>query len=373
MKIGFDAKRAFNNSSGLGNYARWLIRSVATEYPQHEYYLFTPAVRNQYRSYFSDLANVHVVSPVTLLGKFFHSLWRSYAIARLCNRLNLDVYHGLSNELPAGIHHFLGKKIVTLHDVIFMRYPRYYPITDRFFYRNKTSYALQEADSVIAISRATQNDITRYFGTDENKITVLGMDCHSSFRTAPSDDNLTQVLRKYNVQTPYILNVGTPEPRKNQQLLVQVLSSLNNKSVKLVLVGKHTAYADELMKLAQELQLSDRVLMLHGVPTSDLPAIYRMASAFVYPSGYEGFGIPLLEAMCSGVPVVTSAVSSLPEVAGPAALLIEPNNAAALKQAIDSVLDDESLRLKLIQEGQKQAQLFATEVLMPQLMKLYTS
>jgi len=373
MKIGYDAKRAFNNGSGLGNYARWLIRSVAAAYPQHEFFLFTPTIREEYRSCFSDLKNVQVISPTTAWGKTFHSLWRTYAIARMCTRLNLDVYHGLSNELPAGIHRFLGKKMVTLHDVIFMRYPGFYPITDRFFYRNKTSYALHEADSVIAISRATQSDIMHYFGADEHKITVIGMDCHASFRTEPEAENIARVLSKYELHTPYLLNVGTPEPRKNQLMLVRLLKSLNNPAVKLVLIGKRTAYADELMRLAHELHLTDRVRMLHGVPTADLPAIYRKASLFVYPSGYEGFGIPLLESMCSHVPVVTSAVSSLPEVVGPAAVLVQPNDDAAMKQAIDRVLEDEPLRLKLIQEGQKQSQLFSTEVLIPQLMKLYTS
>jgi glycosyltransferase involved in cell wall biosynthesis len=372
MKIGFDAKRAFNNSSGLGNYSRWLIRAMATHYTHQEYFLFTPSIHEKYYDCFSDLFNVQVVSPHTLLGRTFSSLWRTYAIADMCSKLELDVYHGLSNEMPVGMEQFSGKKILTLHDVIFMRYPQYYGNIDKYVYKKKTAYALNIADRVIAISNQTKSDALHFFNCPADKISVLGMDCDPAFRNPVDEAQARLILAKYDIRTPYILNVGTFEPRKNQKTLLRAFALLKKDNLSLVCIGKHTSYADEVLSLTKELGVEHQVKLLHDVPNHYLPALFTNAAVFVYPSEFEGFGIPVLEAICCGVPVVTSNVSSMPEVAGNAALLVNPADDREMGQAINRILEDNNLAQQLTAKGQDRASDFRSNILAGEVMKLYT-
>src|SRR3569832_395054 len=164
MKIGYDAKRAFLNQSGLGNYSRTLIKSLSQYYPENKYVLFTPKTGDNYFvDYVEKQKNISIVKPTKLLDRFFRSWWRSYGITKLLTESNIEVYHGLSNELPFNIAEFKGKKIVTIHDLIFLRYPEYYSAADRAIYDRKVKSACDNADVVIAISEQTKRDIERYY------------------------------------------------------------------------------------------------------------------------------------------------------------------------------------------------------------------
>ncbi len=367
LKIAFDAKRAFNNSTGLGNYARFVIRSLVEYYPQHSYYLFTPKVSRAYDDFLLNCSNVHRVTPQSIAGKIFPSLWRTYAISNICNQLGIDVYWGLSNELPLGIQQFKGKKIVTIHDLIFLRYPRYYNLIDRFIYQRKFSYATRVADQIVAASNQTAHDLVTYFATPRQKIQTVYQDCNSIFRQNTDEQADMAVLSKLQLQKQqYILCVGTIESRKNQEVVLQAFHKASFTDMKLVFVGRKTSYASKLMAYINTYHLSDQVVFMDALSHQDLPALYRMAYVSVYASRFEGFGIPILEAMRCGVPVIAAATSSLVEVGGEACSYFSADDVQELTRLLVGFTNPQ-LREAVVGKGLAQAALFNTEAIVGQL------
>jgi glycosyltransferase involved in cell wall biosynthesis len=375
MRIGFDSKRAFNNATGLGNYSRFVIASMVKAYPQHEYFLFTPYLKEEFRDFISPNANVHIVTPQSIVGKVLPSMWRTYAIADECNKLGLDVFHGLSNELPVGISRFKGKKIVTIHDLIFLRYPRYYNNIDRYIYRKKFSYACSQANTIVAASLQTKADISTFFGTaiaiGENKITVVYQDCDARFAQQLSAEEKSSIGKTYGLPATYILSVGTVEKRKDQLTLLKAFHALGREDLHLWIVGRHTAYMKDLDEFIHANDLARKVKFLSNVAQEDLPGIFQQAMLFVYASEFEGFGIPVLEGLRSGVPVIAANTSSLPEVGGYAALYFEKGNAHGLAEKMKMALDDPAKRREMVEAGYEQAGKFETRKLVGQLESLY--
>lgn len=372
MKIGFDAKRAFANSTGLGNYSRWVIRSFAQQYPEHELFLFAPESNNDLFNIEDLFQNVNIITPDSALGKMFPSFWRTYAIANICNELQLDVYHGLSNELPVGIDGFRGKKVVTIHDLIFLRYPGYYSNIDRYIYKKKFQYASNVADHIVAASRQTADDITAYFGTDAYKISVVYQDCDERFKKVNNGNGDFSTLKaKYGIDTNFILTVGTIEQRKNQLSLVKAFLKADLDDIKLMVVGKRTSYADELDAFISQNNLSEKVKILDNVQFEDLPLLYKLAKGFAYVSEFEGFGIPLLEAMQINTPILTANTSSLVEVAGDAALYCNPHDVEGMAKQLNKLINDSVLREKLRTNALKQLEKFDRQLLMNQLLHIY--
>lgn len=373
LRIGFDAKRAFNNGTGLGNYSRFVISSLVKLYPQHHYFLFTPGIKPEFKDWIADGGNVSIVTPQSPLGKVVPSMWRTYAIADLCNAMKLDVYHGLSNELPVGIQRFKGKKLVTIHDLIFLRYPDYYGAIDRYIYTKKFEAACEKADLVLAASDQTKQDVIRYFDTDADKIKITYQDCDQRFLHKAGKDELNHVLAKYDLPLKYILCVGTIEERKDQLTVLKAFHQLNDASYKLVFIGRQTDYAQQLHQYISSNGLMSDVMFLKNVPASDLPLIYQASSAFVYASEFEGFGIPILEGLRSGVPVISARNSSLTEVGGEAVLYFNSKDATALKNCMQQALYDEEVRTVLLEKAARQASRFDTGLLMQQLAGLYSA
>ncbi len=338
LRIGFDAKRAFNNGTGLGNYARFVINGMLKHFPQHEYFLFTPTISAAFEHFYDSTPNVKLITPDSLLGKTFPSFWRTYVIAEMCNELELDVFHGLSNELPVGIEQFKGQKLVTIHDLIFLRYPNYYKNIDRYIYTRKFKYACAEADTIIATSLQTQNDIVHYFGTAHSKIAVGYQNCSELFDQPTMAHLIKEVTNTYHLPEQYILCVGTIEQRKNQLTVLKAFHQLLHPTCKLVFIGKQTAYASELIEYCNQHQLTDAVIFLQDIPSQLLPAMYQLASAFVYASEFEGFGIPVLEGLRSNIPVIVANASSLPEVGGEYVLYFEPTDFIGLSNQLKKVL-----------------------------------
>lgn len=324
LRVGFDAKRAFNNGTGLGNYSRFVIAGMIRQFPEHEYFLFTPGIKTEYEKFYPENPNVKLITPDSFLGKQFSSLWRTYAIADMCSELRLDVFHGLSNELPVGIDKFSGKKIVTIHDLIFLRYPAYYKNIDRFIYTKKFRRACEQADLVVAASLQTQRDIEHYFGTPAGKIRVGYQDCDERFAEVKTEEEKHFVRNLYSLPQQFILCVGTIEQRKNQLTVLKAFHRLNNPDYLLVFIGRQTEYTSELKTYIAENGLSTRVLFLQQIPSEHLPTIYQLARVFVYASEFEGFGIPVLEGMRSNIPVIAANASSLPEVGGNVIAYFEP-------------------------------------------------
>jgi glycosyltransferase involved in cell wall biosynthesis len=369
MKIGFDAKRALGNSTGLGNYSRYIIEMLSEFYPDNEYVLFAPKRNGHPRlQTIRSRSNVRFVYPAGI-HRFFPSLWRSRGVAQDIASNGINIFHGLSNELPVrtpGV-----KTVVTVHDLIFLRYPQFYKPIDRAIYRFKFRSACRSADRIVAVSECTKRDIVSFFHIPEEKIDVVYQGCNPVFSTVPDRETVKRIAVKYGLPPVYLLNVGSIESRKNLLLIVKALKRLPAE-IHLVAVGKSTPYRTEVEKYATRYGLSSRLHVFDNVPTGDLPALYRMASVFVYPSFFEGFGIPIIEALTSGTPVVAATGSCLEEAGGPHSLYVDPNDEVDLSAKIISILNDSNLAARMYEKGTEYVRRFSDAKLAAALMKVYT-
>ena len=338
MIIGYDAKRIVANSTGLGSYGRTLINSLSTAATDHRLRLYAPDEGNdQLRSQVEMRKNVEFVYPKSSIIPFYKQYWRSRAMVKQLKADGVELFHGLSGELPAGLKKAGIKSVVTIHDLIFLRHPEYYKPIDVAIYRRKFHATLREADRIIAISECTKRDILHYGNFPEDRIDVIYQSCGTRFAQHESDSRMQEVHARYSLPARYILNVGTIEERKNVMLAVKALPLLPE-DLHLVVVGRPTAYTRKVVAYAEANHLSHRLHLLHGIPNADLPSIYQMAECFVYPSRYEGFGIPVIEAIQCGLPVVAATGSCLEEAGGPDSLYVDPDDASAMAHAIEQSL-----------------------------------
>jgi glycosyltransferase involved in cell wall biosynthesis len=370
MNIGYDAKRAFLNKSGLGNYSRTIILSMLKYFPDCHQTLFTPKTKDDaFENFIRLQAQVKIIEPNGLLSKPLGSIWRSIYLGKEIKNEKCEVFHGLSNELPLNVLKYSGKKIVTIHDLIFLRYPHLYGRFDRTVYFQKFKFACKNADHIIAISEETKKDILQFFSIDENKISVIYQSCHDRFRKTLTETELESCTQKLGLPQKYVLSVGTIEPRKNLLSIVKAMNSVND--VPLVVVGKRTQYFKKVFQFIVDNKLSDRIIFLDNIADEDLPALYQLATVFVYPSLIEGFGIPIIEALTSGVPVITNAEGCFSEAGGPKTIYVDPLNVDHLAEKINCLLDDVSLRNELIVTGKQYVNRFHPELVSQQLMELY--
>lgn len=370
MKIGFDAKRAFNNTAGLGNFSRSTINALADHYPNDRFFLFHPGKTRS--SLFVAPRNSIVIRPEGLWWKTFRNAWRRLKIGKIATELNIDLYHGLSHELPDGIEKLNIKSVVTIHDLIYVRYPKYYQKTDQIIYDYKFRHACEVATKIHAISQQTKLDLISFFHIPENKIEVIYQTVNPLFFNVLPEVKKLEVLKKYALPGQFLLSVGTIEQRKNLVTLLEamLISKIN---MPLVVVGKPTGYKDKVQKMISEHSGALKVHFLTGVNNRELQALYQSAMALVYPSVFEGFGLPVAEAQASGCPVITSNVSSLPEAGGNAALYCDPEKPEEIGRAIENLMSDPALRKTLIANGNLNAQRFTQENYARQLRQLYNS
>ncbi|HAS42997.1 MAG TPA: glycosyl transferase family 1 [Microscillaceae bacterium] len=364
MKIGFDAKRAFFNRSGLGNYSRNMLQLLAQYYPEHAYVLYTPSTKDTLDF---TMPNAHIQEPLGWANRKLKSLWRSLWMAKDLNRDDIDLFHGLSNQLPKNIEKFKGKTIVTIHDLIFLRYPELYKKADRMIDTRKFRHAAESANKVISVSEQTKADLVDFFDINPDKIEVVYQGCHAIFQQKASVEAQTKLQQKYQLPADFLLSVGTIEARKNIGIVVQALQK-HHIDIPLVVVGQPTPYLEEVKALMDD---TTNVIFLHQVPLADLPGLYQMAKAFIYPSLFEGFGIPIVEALFSDTPVITSEGSCFPESGGDAAYYIDPTNIESVGEGIQKVLSDSSLQTKMIEKGQHHRQQFTDQEIANNLMKVY--
>lgn len=370
IRIGYDAKRAFFNTSGLGNYSRGVIEMMARHYPENEYLLYTPSYSN--KGIYNNPKVTKIRIPEKFFDKTFPSFWRSYGITDQIKKDNIDIYHGLSNELPMNIRKLKTKKIVTIHDLIFLRYPELYKAWDRKVYEKKLRYCCQVADKIVSISEQTKKDIVDFIGTDENKIVTVYQTCNQSFKEIADESVKTLIRSKYNLPDEFLLYVGTIEKRKNLLNIVKSLTLINS-AIPLVVVGRPTDYLKEIKGYIEKNNLSSRVLIYHNVSNIELPTFYQMARIFIYPSVFEGFGIPIIEALYSGVPVITSTGSCFAESGGPDSIYVSPEIPEQIADSIDRLLSDEILLKEIIFKGLKFVQKFDEKKIAEDMSDLYTS
>ena len=340
LTIGYDAKRAVSNGTGLGNYCRTLLNDLGTIDTTDSFRLYVPDLgRDDLRSQLDMPRNMSFVTPANKLVKPLRSLWRIKGIVNDLKRDGVDIYHGLTGELPLGLSEAGIKSVVTIHDLIFMRCPEYYNPVDVAIYKWKFRNTCKQADRIIAISECTRRDIMELGEIDDSRIDVVYQSCGTRFCQQVGEAQKAEVRSRYSLPQRYILFVGTIEERKNALLAAQALPYLSDE-IHLVLVGRQTAYAKTITSFARQNGLANRIHMLSGVPTSDLYAIYQQAECFVYPSRYEGFGIPVIEAIQSRLPVIACTGSCLEEAGGPDNVYVDPDEPQEMAMAIKSITDN---------------------------------
>lgn len=378
MRIGFDAKRAAQNRTGLGNYSRFVVRILSQAEPANDYHLYTPnARRTPYLGEIPTLGALHLHTPCQAVWRRLGSLWRVWGVASDLRRDAIELYHGLSNELPLTIGRAGCRSVVTIHDLIFIHCPEYYHPIDRMIYNYKFRRACRVADRVIAVSEFTKRELVHYYGIDEGKIDVVYQGCDPAFAADIAPEALADVSRRYSLPPRFVLYVGSIERRKNLMLAARAVALMARRGrqaadiVPVVAVGRHTDYEDELRSYLRSERLEQSFRFVHGVPFADLPAFYRLATAFVYPSRIEGFGIPMLEAITSGLPAIGCTGSCLEEAGGPHSIYVDPDDAGAMADAIDTACTDGPRRQQMIDRGREYAARFADSRLAADLMAVY--
>jgi glycosyltransferase involved in cell wall biosynthesis len=367
VRIGFDAKRIFHNFTGLGNYSRFVVDALSTTFPRDEYFLYTPKTSSHAEAKkYLDSSRFSLRQPQ---GRTPGAWWRTLSVANDIQNDQLNVFHGLSNELPwrkpAGV-----RTVLTVHDLIFLRFPEYYGVFDVEIYKWKLKHSCRTADCIVAVSHQTATDLHEFLGVDPSKIVVVHQGCHPSFYREFSPEAIEEVRSKYGLPKEFLLFVGTLEKRKNAGLIIKALARLKSR-LPVVLAGKPTKYVAELEELVTKYSLQDRVKFVYNAAFADLPAFYQAASIFLYPSVFEGFGIPIVEAIASGVPVITSNGSCFSEAGGPDCIYVNPSNPEELADSITMVLDNSDLRSTMIDASRHYIEKFNPRVIAGELMKVY--
>lgn len=374
MIIGFDAIRAFRNATGLGNYARFVLESLIENGGDHRYVLYTPkAERRPDLAFLDGRPDVEVRTPPRWApGRLGRDAVRVFLQGAQARRDGVDVYHGLTHEIPRDLRRNGVRGVVTMHDVLWRTMPHTYRWADRRIYDWKYGHSVQHADAVIAVSRSTAEAVLEAWRLPPSRVHVVHQGCQAAFRRPVPAGEIERVRTQLGLPADYLVQVGTIEARKNAVLSVRALAALPaDLRLPLVLVGRSTDYADEVRRTAAGLGVEGLLRVHHGLPLADLVALVRGARLALYPSLGEGFGIPVLEAMSCGRPVVTSDGDVFREVGGQAPLYVDPLDPGALAAAIRQVLEDEALASAMGSRGRARAEAFAPARIAADLLAVY--
>ncbi len=371
MKIGFDSKRLFCNFTGLGNYSRTLLSNLASYFSDNQYVLYSTQVKPSPKT---NPFLEHSAYQVRISKGIFKAFWRSFSIVKQLKKEQIELYHGLSHELPIGIQKSGIKSVVTIHDLIFKVYPETYPFIDRIIYNWKFRHSCQQADKIIAISNNTKQDIIHYYNINPDKIEVIYQACQPLYYTLTDPSTHPAILKQYHIPTQYLLYVGTVQARKNLKLIIQAYQYLPEAlKLPIVIVGSGGQYKKEVEQLIEEKQMQDLVIWIEKLDNAPhLQVIYQAASLLVYPSFYEGFGLPVAEALLSKTPVITANTSSLKEAGGPDSIYINPHDEQELAKAIEMLLTNPTQTQQRVEKGYHYAQqTFNPKQLSQQVMNCY--
>lgn len=364
MRIAFDAKRYFHNKTGLGNYSRKVVHALSTYYPQHDYFLCDSK---------PEISTMKIAEHCTVLSP--HNLtmpdafWRSYSIAQDLKKYQIQIYHGLSNELPLSFPLSDIKSVVTIHDVIYRLYPHYYPLIDRLIYDKKVELACKKSDRVIVTSYQTKSDLSIYYNVDPGKVEVV---YQSVVMPEVNAEKHFEHAQKFNLLLPYFLFVGRIEERKNLLNSLKAFKELNHPDLKFYVVGTGGRYKEVCEAYAEE-HLKGRVVFYENVSNVELSSFYKYSLALIYASYYEGFGIPILEAQMMRTPVITSQYGCFQEIGSVAALYVKPDDISSIAEAMQKVITDMSLRSELQACGLENVKRFTPQQFATDLMAVYQS
>jgi glycosyltransferase involved in cell wall biosynthesis len=362
MRIAIDYTAAIRQEAGIGNYVRYLVGAMLEQDKENQYTLLTSG-RPTHERPFPKAANVRARSLV-IPDRYLNILWYRWRLPLSATFFtgHVDIYHGPDFVLPP----INGKvrKIVTVHDLAFIKHPEYAVPELAAYLKKVVPEAVASADVIAAVSHATRQTLVEYFKTPPEKIIIIPNGIRSHFRRITDPILLAATRNKFGLQHPLVLGVGTLEPRKNHSGLIKAFHKAQSAAGKqrrpamLALAGGPGWLYDETQELIAKLKLEKKVRFLGRVSELELITLYSLADVFAFPSFFEGFGVPPLEAMACGAPVITSNTSSLPEVVGDAALQIDPHNTGELANAINRLLEDQALQEELRQKGFARAQLF---------------
>jgi glycosyltransferase involved in cell wall biosynthesis len=364
VRVAIDVRKL--HDFGIGTYVRNLVTELARQDDDAEYVLLcTPADCDQ----------------LAALGPRFHphtvragnySIKEQFALPWAVATSKVDLFHAPHYVVPP----FTPRRfVVTIHDCIHLRFPQYLPNSGALYYaRFMMSVAARRSRRVLTVSQASKDDILYYLGTPDEKVEVIYNALDTRLAGDPTAEDVVRVRERFQLNNPFVLYTGNIKPHKNVDRLIDAFAILRQQrtdDVKLLIIGDEASKYPNLRRLVHRHQLHQHVRFLGFVSDATLAVLYRLASVFVFPSLYEGFGLPPLEAMAAGAPVVTSNISSLPEVVGDAALLIDPMDASAIATAMARVLDDRELRAELIRRGRERVKTFSWERSVARIRQVY--
>ncbi len=363
MRVGIDARLVYYSQAGIGQYILHLVDGLAKVDGENDYVLL------QSRKDGTTILERPNFKRVSLWTPSHHRLER-YSLNVELMRLGLDVLHSPDFIPP---HRPTCKSVITVHDLAFLLYPHFLTKESARYYGH-IDHAVRWTDHIISVSESTKRDTIQHLGVPEEKITVVHEAANPIFCPLDKAEAQEQVRNRHGVDGPYILFVSTIEPRKNVPSLLRALWQLvtcYKEDVRLVLAGGKGWLFEDAFALVDELKLDDRVHFVGRVSSEDLLYLYNAAEMLAHPAFYEGFGLPPLEAMACGLPVVASDVASLPEVVGDAGQLIDPHDVDELTVAMWRVLNDSALRVQMREKGLVQAGLFSWERAARETMEIY--
>ncbi len=358
MRIGIDFTSASRERAGIGRYARELIRALSRIDHANQYVLFVPRDARADLLAFDWPPNFKVVrAPLT--ERYLAALWHRARVPLPMEALvgTIDVCYSPDFLLPPT---FAKRKLVTVHDLSYVRVPECFPQPLLNYLNRAVPRSVARADMILADAASTQRDLIDVYRVPPAKIKVLYSGVDARFRPDVSAGSKMRV-RELTRGKPYLLSVSTIQPRKNYARLIEAFAQIASSELQLVVAGGKGWMYEQVFQTVERLGLQERVLFPQFVSDDDLPALYAGATLFVYPSLYEGFGLPVAEAMACGAPVVSSNASSLPEVGGDAVLYFDPRDVDAMVEIICRALSDESLRRDLRARGFAQAKKFSWE------------
>ena len=364
MRIGIDARKL--HDYGIGTYIRNLLRELARLDQTTDFVLLCRP---------EDVAGIKALGEnfrpvIELAGNY--SIAEQFKIPFALQRESVTLFHAPHYVLPPLVR---CRSVVTIHDCIHLMFPQYLPNRGALSYaKSSMAMAARRATRVLTVSESSKTDIMRFFGTDPAKIDVIYNAYDERFGTEPHEEDVVRVRERYQLHDEFVLYAGNVKPHKNLERLIDAFQIVRQRGLdhlKLVMIGDDISKYASLRRAVHRYQLHKYVRFLGYLPEETLAVMYRLAGVFVFPSLYEGFGLPPLEAMASGTPVVTSNVSSLPEVAGDAAQLVDPYDPEAIADGIYRVLTDVDLRRELRRRGLARARQFSWETSVRRVREIY--
>jgi len=373
MRIAIDATIIRKEITGTGFYIINLLNGLTKIDNLNKYYIFGD--KQCLEEFIKINKKNFIVVNKRFKNRVIRILWQYFIFPIVLKRKRIDILHSPNYITP--LFKFGFKIILTVHDLTFLLFPLKYTITKRLLFGKMLPFFIKMSDKIIAVSENTKKDILKFFNIPEDKIVVTYESYPDYYNDSIDASTAKSVVKKYGIEKNFILYVGMIEPRKNIISLLKAFSKLDNEiDLDLVIVGKKGWYYEEIERYMENIkftELKNKIIFTGYVPEEELKYFYKSAFIFVYPTLYEGFGLPPLQAMACGTPVITSNISSLPEVVGDAAIKINPDDLGELKNSIKCLYKNEEKRDKLIKKGLENAKKFSLENAALNVLSLYNS